>query len=159
MTGACLTATTAADLRKSAASRGWGGGGRRRICAAFAALLVVAAPAVPSARAGDPAAFKGWIEGDWIDPRVHRCGIVHVRIRIDDHVLRHTTITYGKASPGMFAEIVALEPDGSARLFNPTLGRNQRVRYVTRNAHVLEGLDGAGGVTFVRCEGEHGTGS
>ncbi len=104
--------------------------------------------------------FAGWIEGDWMDPRVHRCDQVWVRIRVEAGELRHFTVTFGNAVPGMAATILETLPSGGARLRNDLLGFDQRVRYVTPDAHVLEKANGAGGVTFVRCpDGGHGPAS
>ncbi len=114
------------------------------------ALLVALLLAAGGAGA-EPDRFSGWIEGDWIDPRVHRCDQVWVRIRVEEGQLRHFTVTFGNAVPGMAATILETLPTGGARLRNDRLGFDQRVRYVTPNAHVLEKANGAGGVTFVRC--------
>ncbi len=113
----------------------------------------------PSRAEPETDGFEAWIEGEWADPRVHRCGQVHVRIRVDGPLLQFDTITYGNALPGAFGEILRLEDDGSAILLNDLTGREQRVRYVTPDAHVLESLDGSGGVTFVRCEDPGGPAS
>ncbi len=128
------------------------------------ALVLALGLAAPAGAAGDEsgqgtrAAFEAWIEGDWMDPRVHRCGRVHVRIRVDGALLQFDTVTFGNAVPGAVAEILEIEADGSAILYNALIGREQRVRYVTADAHVLERPDGSGGVTFVRCETGDGAG-
>lgn len=117
--------------------------------------LALAAALSPGLAPAGPAedALAAWITGDWMDPRVHRCDQVWVRIRVEGEVLRHYTVTFGNAVPGMAGDILGVEPDGSALLYNPVLGFEQRVRFVTRDAHVLERGNGAGGVTFVRCPG------
>lgn len=100
--------------------------------------------------------FSAWLNGDWVDPRVHRCDQVWVRIAVEEGAVRHYTVTYGQAVPGMRGEILEIGEDGITRIYNAVLGAEQRVRFVTEDAHVLERADGAGGVTFVRCPGRRG---
>ena len=124
---------------------------------ALACLATAPAAAQTSDATGEmPPAFSDWLAGDWADPRVHRCGEIFVRIRVEEGQVRHFTVTYGNAVPGMRAEIVEMEGDRAVILENPVLPFHQRLRYVTRNAHVLEKANGAAGVTFVRCEGATG---
>lgn len=113
---------------------------------------LIAALAGGVSQADDGPAFERWLTGDWMDPRVHRCDTVWVRIRIEAGRLQHYTVTFGNEVPGLSAEILAIENGPSALLYNETLGFEQRLRYVTRDAHVLEKANGAAGVTFVRCE-------
>lgn len=122
----------------------------RWVAAAGVALAFGLAP--PSAGAQSEDAFANWLEGDWADPRVHRCDQVWVRIEVEGQEVRHLTVTYGQVAPGMTSQVLSFEGGGSARLMNHVLGREQRIRYVSRDAHVLERADGVGGVTFVRCE-------
>jgi hypothetical protein len=121
--------------------------------AALALALLAAAAGAEEAfsPAAPPARLGAWAAGDWADPRVHRCGQVWVRIRIEEGRLVHYTVTFGNAVRGLSSEILAAE-DGVARLWNERLGFEQRLRFVTRDAHVLERADGTGGVTFVRCD-------
>ncbi|MEL6219135.1 MAG: hypothetical protein AAFR79_11820 [Pseudomonadota bacterium] len=117
--------------------------------------LAVSAQDVP----GLPS-FSAQVTGDWVDPRVHRCGQVWVRIAVEGGSVQHYTVTYGNAVPGMTGKILEIGEDGDARIYNSTLAAEQRVRFVTPDAHVLERLNGAGGVTFVRCpRSGDGTGS
>ncbi|WP_285673035.1 hypothetical protein [Paralimibaculum aggregatum] len=148
-----VTLAGAALIGAMGAQTGWFCAFGRRPAAMLGLVLLAALPLAPApARAAEPAAaFAAWIAGDWADPRLHRCGVVWVRIRVEGGRVEHLTVTYGNAVPGASGRILAYEGDGSVRIFNERLGRDQRLRYVTRDAHVLERVDGAGGVTFVRC--------
>ncbi|MEM9145245.1 MAG: hypothetical protein AAGC57_03540 [Pseudomonadota bacterium] len=133
---------------------------RRWHAVPFALLSGLMAAQPASAQPADIAGFSAQLAGDWVDPRVHRCGIVWVRIAVQAGAIQHFTVTYGNAVPGMTGEILEIGEDGAARIYNPTLGFEQRVRFVTPDAHVLERADGVGGVTFVRCPGnDHAPGS
>lgn len=117
----------------------------------LAALGLAAALACrPAAAAPDD--FADWISGDWIDPRVHRCDTVWVRIEAGDARIAVYTVTFGNPVLANESRMIgAQDGDGRARFWNPLIEAPQQIRYVTEDAHVLERSDGVGGVTFVRC--------
>jgi hypothetical protein len=112
------------------------------------AALLAAAPAA----AAPPDDFAAWISGDWIDPRVHRCDTVWVRIAAEAARIRVWTVTFGTPVLATESRLIGLgDGDGRARFWNADFAREQQIRHVTEDAHVLESRDGSGGVTFVRC--------
>ena len=118
-----------------------------------AALLLALALATPAA--GAPEDFAAWITGEWIDPRVHRCDTVRVRIEAGDARIRVWTVTFGNPVLATESRLIGLgDGDGRAQFWNADFEREQQIRHVSRDAHVLESRDGSGGVTFVRCPGE-----
>lgn len=133
--------------------------GTRAAGGVAAAMLAAAlAPAAPAATEdAAPRDFEDWISGDWIDPRVHRCDTVWVRIEAGKGRIRVYTVTFGNEVLATESALLGLgDGDGRARLWSPIKDRAQQIRYVTPDAHVLERTDGVGGVTFVRCPAEAG---
>ncbi|MEM1346328.1 MAG: hypothetical protein AAGI34_17330 [Pseudomonadota bacterium] len=112
---------------------------------ALAGLLVLSAPALATA---EP--LRSWIEGHWADPRVHRCGEIHIRIEIDEARYRVFQETYGRSVQASGGPVLGVG-EGLIRVYNEGMSREQQIRYVAPYAHVLERADGFGGVTFVRC--------
>lgn len=113
--------------------------------------IALAALLAGTAAAG-PADFEDWITGDWIDPRVHRCDTVWVRIEAGEARIAVYTVTFGTPVLANESRMIGLgDDDGRARFWNPLIRAEQQIRYVTEDAHVLERRDGVGGVTFVRC--------
>lgn len=96
-----------------------------------------------------------WIEGDWHDPRMHRCGQVWIRIAVEDGGAGYAVYqrTYGREVRAAGGPIRDVDP-GGLTVLNEAIGRVQRMRYVSPDAHVLERPNGSGGVTFVRCPGD-----
>lgn len=95
-------------------------------------------------------ALTDWVEGHWHDPVVHRCGEVWLRITVKDGRYTLWQMTYGRQVRASGGEILT---EGRAGLIvrNEGVGQTQRIRYVSRNAHVVERPDGSGGITYVRC--------
>lgn len=118
-------------------------------------VIAVAALSAGAAAPAPPQDFQRWISGDWIDPRVHRCDSVWVRIEAEAERIRVYTVTFGNPVLATESRLIGLgDGDGRARFWNAEFRREQRIRHVTADAHVLESPDGSGGVTFVRCPGE-----
>jgi len=124
---------------------------RLPVLALAAGALFLPAPS----HAEPPEDFAEWITGDWIDPRVHRCDTVFVRIEMAEGRIRVYTVTFGNPVLATESRVIGLgDGDGKARFWSTLTGREQQIRYVTPDAHVLEREDGVGGVTFVRCPRE-----
>ena len=125
----------------------------RRAALLLAGALALLAPAVPAATEdAAPRNFQDWITGDWIDPRVHRCDTVWVRIEAGEGRIAVYTVTFGNPVLATEGRLVGLgDGDGRARFWSPLKEREQQIRYVTGDVDVLERRDGVGGVTFVRC--------
>ncbi|MGF1503468.1 MAG: hypothetical protein ACFBSD_16825 [Paracoccaceae bacterium] len=99
-------------------------------------------------------ALTHWVEGEWIDPLVHRCGWVSIGIRIERGQLLTEQLTLGASVPGSAGAILDISETGEERFIlfeNDAAGRAQRIRYVAPDAHVRESPNGTGGSTFVRC--------
>ena len=117
----------------------------------LALALILLGPAAGAA----PADFAEWVTGDWVDPRVHRCDTVWVRIEAGDRRIRVYTVTFGNEVLATESRLIGLDDgDGRAQFWNAEFQREQQIRHVSENAHVLESRDGSGGVTFVRCPRE-----
>lgn len=121
----------------------------------FAAALAAALAFSGAAVAEEiPAAFGEWLSGDWEDPKVHVCGQVWVRIIAEGDRFEVYTVTYGNPFYASTGRVLSVGGDGTARVYNEALGREQQIRFVTQDAHVLEKPERAAGVTFVRCDFE-----
>jgi hypothetical protein len=131
----------------------------RRVCRLAATLGLLACAAVltaaqPGGAAPKPVSdtpFRDWISGDWADPRLHRCGTVWIRIEVEGDSYTIYQMTFGNRVRGSGGDIVEIT-DGVALITSDYRNPSRQIRYVTRDAHVLESRDGTGGVTYVRCE-------
>ena len=119
------------------------------VVAALAAALALTGSA---AAEEIPAAFGEWLSGDWGDPKIHNCDQVWVRIIAEGDRFEVYTVTYGNPYHASTGRVLSVGGDGTARVYNEALGREQQIRFVTQDAHVLEKPERAGGVTFVRCD-------
>lgn len=120
----------------------------------LAALVLGASALLGPAAAAEQAAprtFADWLTGAWIDPKVHSCDSVWIRIEAEADRMEVFTMTFENPVRASTNRILSVTPDGVARVWNEALGREQQIRYVGPNAHVLEKPNRAGGVTFVRC--------